>query len=119
MQVIESIHELLVNFPCIILSHSPIGLALQEPMSGSSRHILKHKYDLFLSLNSLIEYSNMRMVESLHEPDLPPDALLPLYVLDPLLLVDLQCHLLVQFLVHAYLHHGVGALADLLPDDVV
>jgi len=119
MQIIQCVNELFVNFPGIILGHSPIGLTLQEAMCRSSRHILEHKYDLLLRLNSLIKYGNMRMIEPLHEPDLPPDALLPLDVLDPLLFVYFECDLFVQLLVHSDFDDGVGTLADLLPDYVV
>lgn len=61
----------------------------------------------------------MRMVESFHEPNLPPNAFLPLDVFDPLLLINLESNFFVQFLVHSDPNHCISALADLLAYDVV
>jgi hypothetical protein len=62
MEVVQSIHELLVNLTGIILCHPSVRFRLQEAMSGSSWHILKHQDDLILSLNSFIQSGDMRMV---------------------------------------------------------
>lgn len=61
----------------------------------------------------------MRMIKPLHQSDLSPDALLPLYILNPLFLIDFQRHFLIKLLVHANSNYCIGTLTYLLSYDIV
>lgn len=117
--VLECWNYLTIYAPRIIFIHSAIWLWLQKSMCRPPAYILHHKYYLALSFDSLIQFSNMRMIKPLHQLDLPSDTLPSLYLLHLFFFINFHCNLFVGFLVKSDMNSCIGALTYLFTDYIV
>mmetsp|Transcript_89684 Transcript_89684/g.232506 ORF Transcript_89684/g.232506 Transcript_89684/m.232506 type:complete len:387 (+) Transcript_89684:624-1784(+) len=91
----------------------------EEMVERAATNEVHDKVDLLWRIQCLMEDHDIRMPEALHEPDLAPHAFSALRIEQLVLLVDFDGDLAARLLVKPKTDYGVGALADLLADDVI
>lgn len=81
--------------------------------------MLDDQVNLLQSIEGLIELGDIRMIEFLHDLDLPLNPFPSVRLQQLKLFVNLACDLLIGFLVQSDSHHCVGSLAYALAYQVV
>ena len=119
VKVLECIHQLSIDSPCIILGHPPLGLAFEETVSAAARDVFEDEYNLIFRLNSLIELCNVWMRESFHESNLAPNRFFSLDIFYFFFFVDFKGNFFVQLSVHSNVNDGVGTLTNFIADNVI
>lgn len=88
-------------------------------MERPTADILHDKDHILGGVNDFVEANNVLVLHFLHEFDFSLDTLATVRVEQLVFLVDFHCDLFVRWFVKTDPNHCIGALPDLLADDVL
>jgi hypothetical protein len=95
VQVTQGADQLRVDSFSLVFMHLPVWPCLEKAMCGPSTNVFKHKHNLSVRFNRVIELRNIWMAEAFHQLDFPPDRFLTCEVFHLFLYVNLKCHFFV------------------------
>ena len=119
MAVADALNDLLEDALGLLLFKSAVRLGLEVAVQAATTHELHDQDHVLGGVDHLVQANDVLVTHFLHQLDLSLDTLPAVGVEELGLLVDFHGDLFVRGAMQSDAHHSVGALPDLLANDIV
>ena len=119
VEIVNPEDDLLPQVFRLDFCHLPIRLSFEVAVQRAAVDVFHDQEDLLVGLERFVELREALMVYLFHNLYFPFDALPPIRLQQFEFLIYLDSDFLVEYLVQANSHDGVGTLSNPLADDVI